>query len=93
MEWVAYCDNEECVTTGMCAFPIAKWNKRADTAPALSKRVEELERALQEIAKGEGAFNRDPLKHAENVIEHMRSVAERALLSPAEPEAKKAIDQ
>lgn len=35
--------------------------------------------ALEEIAKGEGAFNRDPLTHAENAIENMKAIALRAI--------------
>ncbi len=34
---------------------------------------------LKEIAKGEGEFDRDPLKHAENCIEHMKAVADAAI--------------
>lgn len=37
--------------------------------------------ALLEIAKGEGAFNRDPIKHAENTIDSMKAIARRALLA------------
>ena len=39
--------------------------------------------ALRQIAKGEGAFNRNPLKHAENVIEEAKSLARAALGEPA----------
>jgi len=35
--------------------------------------------ALGEIAKGLGRYNRDPLLHAENTIEDMRSLAKAAL--------------
>lgn len=35
--------------------------------------------ALEEIVKGEGAFNRDPLKHAENTIDHMMVIAKTAI--------------
>jgi hypothetical protein len=35
--------------------------------------------ALREIAKGEGAFSRDPLTHAGNCIEYMKRLAVRAL--------------
>ena len=35
--------------------------------------------ALEEIAKGEGAFSRDPLTHAENTIEAMQSIARAAI--------------
>ena len=40
----------------------------------------EMAEALAQVAKGEGAFNRDPLKHAENVIEEHKAIA-RALLA------------
>ena len=39
--------------------------------------------ALQKIAKGEGAYNRDPLTHASNTIEAMKAIAEAALNAPA----------
>ena len=32
--------------------------------------------ALRKVAKGEGAFNRDPLTHASNCIESMKAIAE-----------------
>lgn len=35
--------------------------------------------ALEEIAKGEGAYSRDPLKHAENTIESMKEIARSAI--------------
>ena len=35
--------------------------------------------ALKEIAKGEGAFSLDPLKHARNTIENMKFLAEQAI--------------
>ena len=35
--------------------------------------------ALQDIAKGEGPYSRDQLKHAENVIEQSISIAEAAI--------------
>ena len=38
-----------------------------------------LRRALAEIAEGRGAFNRDPLRHAENCINEMVAIAQRAL--------------
>ena len=41
--------------------------------------------AIKNIAKGEGAFNRDPLKHAQNCIEHATALAD-AALALAEPE-------
>lgn len=35
--------------------------------------------ALEEIAKGEGRFNVDPLAHAENTIEDMKAIAREAI--------------
>lgn len=39
--------------------------------------------ALREIAKGEGAFSRDPLTHAANCLDSMKEIA-RAALARAE---------
>jgi len=39
----------------------------------------EVIKLLKEIAKGEGAYSRDVLKHAENTIENMKSLANQAL--------------
>jgi hypothetical protein len=46
----------------------------------LHAQAEQMRAALEQIAKGEGAFNRDPLKHAANVIEEAKELA-RALLA------------
>lgn len=43
------------------------------------ERNEKLERALREIAKGEGPFSRDPLTFAGNTIEAMKELADAAL--------------
>jgi len=42
------------------------------------QNAERLE-ALKEIAKTEGPYSRDPLTHAENVIENMASIANKAI--------------
>ena len=42
-------------------------------------RIAELETALREIIKGEGAFSRDRLTHATNTIESMQQIARDAL--------------
>ena len=42
-------------------------------------------KALEEIAKGEGAFSRDPLTHAENVIEHAKETARAAIRKATAP--------
>ena len=46
---------------------------------ALYTRIKKLEAALREIAKGEGAFSRDPLEHASNTIDSMKGIAKTAL--------------
>jgi hypothetical protein len=43
------------------------------------RRIEELVAALLEIIESKGAFDRDPLKHASNVIEETIDIARRAL--------------
>ena len=45
----------------------------------LKKMVERYEDALREITKGEGAFSRYRLTHAENVIENLLTIARQAL--------------
>ena len=44
----------------------------------LTAQVEKYQTALREIEKGEGAFSRDPLEHAENTIDNMKDIAHRA---------------
>ena len=44
-------------------------------------RIEALEAALREIARGEGRFSRDPYEHACNTIEDLIAIA-RAALAP-----------
>lgn len=44
-----------------------------------SEIVEPLEKALREIAKGEGPYSRDELTHCANTVEHMQRTARRAL--------------
>jgi hypothetical protein len=67
---VATCDNAE-IAARLCLC----WNSH-----------DALVAALEEIAKGEGAYNRDPLQHAMNCIDNMKSIAALAL---AEKEASK----
>jgi len=45
----------------------------------LHKAAPDMLRALEEIAKGEGAFNRDPLKHAENCINSIIAISKAAI--------------
>ncbi len=54
-----------------------------------NERVAVLWEALKEIAKGEGAFNRDPFVHACNVVEEAKATANAALTSL--PAAAKAL--
>ena len=51
----------------------------------LKALVRELRAALQEIAKGEGPYFRDPLTHAANCIAVMKRLANGALAKSAEP--------
>ena len=66
-EWQRICENLESQITGL----------REDTA----NRIEALEAALREIARGEGRFSRDPYEHACNTIEDLIAIA-RAALAP-----------
>jgi hypothetical protein len=43
-------------------------------------RIEALEGALREIARGEGRFSRDPYEHACNTIEDLIAIARAALV-------------
>lgn len=45
----------------------------------LMAAVPDLLAALEEIAKGEGAYSRDPLTHAENTIDAMKALASAAI--------------
>jgi hypothetical protein len=64
-EWQRICENLESQITGL----------REDTA----NRIEALEAALREIARGEGRFSRDPYEHACNTIEDLIAIAKAAL--------------
>ena len=64
-EWQRICENLESQITGL----------REDTAD----RIEALEGALREIARGEGRFSRDPYEHACNTIEDLIAIARNAL--------------
>jgi hypothetical protein len=56
-----------------------KWAAKNAEIERLRERIEGLVAALPEIAKGKGAFDRDQLKHASNVIEETIDIALRAL--------------
>ena len=46
-------------------------------------KIERLLAALAEISKGAGPFSMDPTEHAENCIEAMKKLANKALGSPS----------
>jgi hypothetical protein len=48
--------------------------------------TEMLRAALKQIAKCEGAYSRDPLTHAGNVIEQSKRIAESALAGTFDPD-------
>ncbi len=62
-----------CVITGD-KLGIITWDKCA-----IHSKAPEMYEALKEIAKGEGAYNHDPLEHAGNVIDNLKSLAASAL--------------
>jgi hypothetical protein len=49
------------------------------TNATLIKQRDDLKEALETIKKGEGAFSRDKLTHAENVIKSIQEIAKAAL--------------
>ena len=55
----------------------------SESYDAALREIGQLRDALREIEKGEGAYSRDPLTHAENCIESMRRIARNALASSA----------
>ena len=71
--WVCWCGN--CGSFGPTDLgwsgAIAMWNLRRPRADLLD--------ALKEIAKMEGPYSRDPLTHAENVIENLTNIANKAI--------------
>lgn len=65
----------------------------SEAAVVLNDRVVELEaqrddlvKAMEEISKGEGAFDMDPLEHAANCINNMKGIAKHVLKAIAEIE-------
>ena len=59
--------------------PLLHLHRAREHIADLEKENERLREALQEISKGEGAFNRDPLKHCSNTVEDMKAMAKAAL--------------
>lgn len=51
----------------------------AHVADVVTRELERLREALEEIAEGKGRFSRDSLQHAENAIEDMKALARTAL--------------
>lgn len=45
----------------------------------MTEKLEQIKKLLEEIADGSGAYNRDPLQHAENCIEHMKDLARKGI--------------
>ena len=45
----------------------------------LAHKLDDALAALKEIAKMEGPYSRDPLTHAENVIENLTNIANKAI--------------
>ena len=52
--------------------------------PEKDKKITMLLGALKEIAKGEGAFSLDPLKHANNTIQNIIDIAYDAMKATEE---------
>jgi hypothetical protein len=73
-EICVYCDSADKHKPG-CVVAIL------EERDPLRARVAVLEKALTEIQKGEGEFNRDPLMHAGACIDSMKAIA-RAALNP-----------
>ena len=61
-----------------------------DFAVLAANQHAKLLKALLEIARREGAFNRDPRLHAENTIDNMERIA-RAAIEEAERESEKRL--
>jgi len=45
----------------------------------MQDKINEVLTILEEAAKGEGAFNRDPIVHAENTIDNMKALIGEAI--------------
>ena len=71
-KWCAYCAGK-----GDCS-PDAHHYHGA-IAAAVREALEEPRKALEEIVKGEGAYNRDPLVHCSNTVENLKEIARAAI--------------
>jgi hypothetical protein len=58
---------------------LRQWPLSEKLAIEAADRIEALEAALQEIARGEGRYSRDPHEHACNTIEDLIAIAKAAL--------------
>ena len=45
----------------------------------MKEKIEQLKEIVDKIERGEGAYSRDVLKHAENTIQNMKKLASKAL--------------
>lgn len=87
---ILYCDHVGCpngctTRSGMCEACI---RERFVGPMEEQERVSEGYRAaLEEISKGRGGLSRtnDPFEHSQNIIENMKSVAQKALSPTPEP--------
>lgn len=70
----------EVVDRNVCGVFVSEFDVAEDEANArLIASSPDLMAALEEIAEGKGAYSRDPLVHATNVIEAMKGIARAAI--------------
>jgi hypothetical protein len=69
-----------------CACQVVPWKDRGYSIEPCSLHAvaDDLLEALEEIARREGAYSRDPLTHAENTIDNMERIA-RDAIAKAQP--------
>lgn len=60
---------------GLCNKHATAWDRLLQ----VEREAKDMEATLREIAKGEGRFSLDPLKHASNTVEDMKALADAAL--------------
>jgi hypothetical protein len=56
----------------------------SETVESQSLTISKLREGLEEIAKGQGAYDLNPLKHCANAVENMREIAKSLLTSTKE---------
>ncbi|HUV74230.1 MAG TPA: hypothetical protein VMW79_07970 [Anaerolineae bacterium] len=64
-----------------------QWGVLYDKIGEAADEIKRLRSALEEISLGKGPYNRNPLIHAENIIEDMKAIAIGALNGTWKPEA------